>query len=161
MVGACPRLVPLRERPSERCSETEEDGGPQDIAEIDQAECQHCCPHPPPPFVHTSKVNVYRGISLIANRHPPSDHHGALGIVLLQDPKGFQFLMRDHLRKQRELTQIKVNMVDVTFVHGRFWVNCRFSLLMTVPGEVLAPGRSSRRAGFGWLDTNFVLVQAW
>ena len=37
----------------------------------------------------------YRGTSLIRNRPPPYDHHRALGMVLLQGPRGALFLMSE------------------------------------------------------------------
>ena len=38
---------------------------------------------------------LYRVTSPIRNSSPPSDHHRALGIVLLQGPRGALFLMSE------------------------------------------------------------------
>jgi len=38
---------------------------------------------------------LYRGISLIRDINPLQGHHRALGIVLLQSPKGALFLMSE------------------------------------------------------------------
>ena len=37
----------------------------------------------------------YMGTSLIGNTPPPQDHHRALGLVLLQGSRGWQFLMSE------------------------------------------------------------------
>ena len=42
------------------------------------------------PWSHSERSH-YRDTSLIRNSPPPSGHHRALGIVLLQGPRGAQF----------------------------------------------------------------------
>ena len=46
------------------------------------------CPRRFPPYPRNPKPCPYRGTSLIRNNPPPSDHHRALGLVLLWGPRG-------------------------------------------------------------------------
>ena len=47
------------------------------------------------PLCGRGDANTYRGTLLIRNSTPPKDHHRALGIVLLQGPRGALFLMSE------------------------------------------------------------------
>jgi len=44
-----------------------------------------------------SEAGMDRGTSLIINSPPPQGHHRALGIILLQGPRGSRFLMSEVL----------------------------------------------------------------